>query len=238
MMSVGLTQAQKPKFMMTSAEFENNMKSKSPLGYTYGDVEIGENEYVATFQKNSDFILVRLKDLRYFSQYKTFSKTATQNSGLYQYQHCNAAYFQSMGISMLYLELFPINGSIEISAKKPLSKAEMEKIVDELDLAKWENTTHWPTEITSDNQLDGVLLSVEKKEASTEGFAYEYHVKIQYSQKLIQSVERIIAKYGGEIDLVRMGNFIFICAVADNMESLKKGFKEGESVDFIYYRKN
>lgn len=238
MISIGFAQAQKPKFMMTSAEFESNMKTKSPLGYAYGGVEIGENEFVATFQKNSDFILVRLKDLRYFSQYKTFSKTATQNSGLYQYQNCNVANFQSMGLSMLYLELLPINGSIEISAKKPLSKAEMEKIVDELGVAKWENTTHWPSEITSDNQLDGVLLSLEKKEASTEGFAYEYHVKVQYSQKLIASVERIIAKYGGGIDLVRMGNFIFICGVADTMESLKKGFKEGESVEFIYYRKN
>lgn len=238
MVSIGLAQAQKPKFLITSAEFETNMKTKSPLGYTYGDVEIGENEFVATFQKNSDFIIVRLKDLRFFSQYKTFSKTATQNSGLYQYQNCNVAYFQSMGVSMLYLELFPINGAIEISAKKPLSKAEMEKIVDELALAKWENATRWPTEITPENQLDGVLLSVEKKEASTEGFAYEYHVKVQYSQKLIASVERIIAKYGGGLDVINMDKFTFICSVTDSMDSLKKDFKEGVEIEFVYYRKN
>jgi hypothetical protein len=237
--TLGAINAQKSSFLISSDDFQTYTKSKAPLGYTNANIEINENEFVSMYRKASDFVILRLFEINHFNQYKTFSKSSTQLSGVYQYGNCNAVYFQKDGVSVLYLELLAINASIELTAKKPLSKAEMEKIIAELGVTKWGNSNKvaWPAEISATQQIDGVLLSLEKKDSSTDGYIYEYHVKVQFSQKLVQSVERILAKYGGSIDSIDMDKFSFICASTDSMEMLKTGFKEGVEVDFIYYRK-
>lgn len=237
--SIGIVNGQKPSFLLTSDDFQIKTKAKAPLGYANVSIEINENEFVAMYKKASDFIILRLFDLDHFSQHKTFSKNSTQHTGIYQLENCNAVYFQKDGVSILYLELLGINGSVELTAKKPLSKVEMEKIIADLNVVNWSSSTKvaWPSEISAAQQVDGVMLSIEKKDPSTEGYVYEYHVKVQYSQKLVQSVERILAKYGGSIDAIDMDKFTFICASTDSMDTLKKGFKEGVEVDFIYYRK-
>jgi hypothetical protein len=209
------------------------------MGYTNVSIEIDENEYMAMYKKASDFVILRLFDLNHFNQHKTFSKGSAQLSGVYQYENCNAVYFQKDGVAVLYLELLAINASIELTAKKPLSKVEMENILAVIDVVNWKssNKATWPSEISAAQQIEGVILSIEKRDPSTDGYAYEYHVKMQYSQKLVQSVERILAKYGGSIDAIDMDKFTFICASTDSMETLKTGFKEGAEVNFIYYRK-
>jgi hypothetical protein len=238
-LSLGLTNAQKTPFLISSDDFQANTKGKSPLGYANVSLEIGEDEFMAMYKKASDFVILRLFNLEHFNQHKTFSKNSTQHSGIYQLENCNAVYFQKDGVSILYLELLGINASVEVSAKKPLSKIDMEKIIAELGVIKWKNSNkaNWPSEISVAQQIEGVIMSIEKKDPSTDGFIYEYHVKVQYSQKLIQSIEHILAKYGGGIDLVNMDKFTFICASTDSMDALKKEFKEGSEVNFIYYKK-
>lgn len=238
-LSLGFTNAQKTPFLIYSDDFQANTKGKSPLGYANVSIEIGEDEFMAMYKKASDFVILRLFNLEHFNQHKTFSKNSTQHSGIYQLENCNAVYFQKDGVSILYLELLGINGSVELTAKKPLSKADMEKIIADLGVVKWKNSNkaNWPSEITVDQQLEGVIISIEKKDPSTDGYIYEYHVKMQYSQKVVQSVERILAKYGGSIDAIDMDKFTFICASTDSMDALKKNFREGEMIDFIYYRK-
>ena len=237
--SIGIVHGQKTSFLVSSNDFQTNTKLKSPLGYANVSIEINDNEFVAMYKKASDFVILRLYDIDHFNQYKTFSKGSTQLSGVYQYENCNAVYFQKDGVSILYLELLAINGSIELTAKKPLSKAEMEKVIAELGVVKWSsaNKVAWPSEISAAQQIDGVMLSIEKRDPSTDGYIYEYHVKMQYSQKVVQSVERILAKYGGSIDAINMDKFTFICASTDSMDAFKKEFKEGTEIDFIYYRK-
>lgn len=238
-LSLGFANAQKAAFLISSDDFQANTKTKAPLGYANVSTEIGESEYMTMYKKSSDFVILRLFDLDHFNQHKTFSKNSTQHTGIYQLENCNAVYFQKDGVSILYLELLGINGSIELTAKKPLSKAEMENILAVIGVVNWKssNKATWPTEISATQQIEGVILSIEKMDPSTDGFIYEYHVKVQYSQKLVQSVERILAKYGGGIDLVNMDKFTFICASTDSMETFKTGLKEGVEVDFIYYRK-
>ena len=238
-LALGFANAQKTPFLISSDDFQANIKNKAPLGYANVSIEIDDDSYVAMYKKASDFLFVRLYKLDHFNQHKTFSKNSTQLSGIYQLENCNAVYFQKDGVSILYLELLAINASVEVSAKKPLSKTDMEKIIAELGVITWKNSNKasWPSEITIAQQLEGVLISIEKQNPSTDGYIYEYHVKVQYSQKLVQSVERILAKYGGSIDAVDMEKFTFICASTDSMNALKKEFKEGEIIDFIYYRK-
>ena len=115
----------------------------------------------------------------------------------------------------------------------------MEKIIAELGIIKWKNSNkaNWPSEISIAQQIEGVVISIEKKDPSTDGYIYEYYVKVQYSQKVVQSVERILAKYGGSIDAVDMDKFTFICASTDSIDALKKEFKDGSEVNFIYYKK-
>lgn len=237
-LSIGIAKAQKSPFLISKADFEIAAKSKTPMGYANVSIEMGADEYTAMYKKSADFVVLRMLNLNSFSQHKTFSKNSTQHTGIYQLENCNAVYFQKDGVSILYLELLGINASIELTAKKPLSKVEMEQIIADLGVTKWGSTNKmaWPAEISAAQQLDGVILSIEKQDPSTEGFIYEYHVKAQYSQKLVQSVERILAKYGGGIDLVNMDKFTFICSSTDSMEAFKKEFKEGAEVDFIYYR--
>jgi hypothetical protein len=237
--SFGVANAQKTPFLISSDDFQANTKGKSPLGYTNVSTEIGEDEYMTMYKKASDFVILRLFNLEHFNQHKTFSKNSTQNSGIYQLENCNAVYFQKDGVSILFLELLAINASVELSAKKILSKTDMEKIITELGVVKWGNSNkaNWPSEITVPQQIEGVIISIEKKDPSTDGYIYEYHIKVQYSQKLIQSIDRILAKYGGGIDLVNMDKFTFICASTDSMDALKKEFKEGSEVNFIYYKK-
>lgn len=238
-LTFGITYAQKTPFLISSDDFQANTKTKAPLGYTNVSTEIGEDEYMTMYKKSSDFVILRLFNLDHFNQHKTFSKNSTQLSGIYQFENCNAVYFQKDGVSMLYLELLSLNASIELTSKKPLSKTDMEKIITELGVVKWGNSNKaaWPNEISASQQIDGVIISIEKQNPSTDGYIYEYHVKVQYSQKLVQSVERILAKYGGNIDVVNMDKFTFICASTDSMDALKKEFKDGEIIDFIYYRK-
>lgn len=238
-LTFGVTNAQKTPFLISSDDFKANTKTKAPLGYANVSIEIDDDSFVAMYKKASDFLFVRLYTLDHFNQHKTFSKNSTQHTGIYQLENCNAVYFQKDGVSILYLELLTINASVEVSAKKPLSKTDMEKIIAELGVVKWGNSNKaaWPNEISASQQIDGVLISIEKQNPSTDGYIYEYHVKVQYSQKLVQSVERILAKYGGNIDVVNMDKFTFICASTDSMDALKKEFKEGEIIDFIYYRK-
>ncbi len=238
-LSLGFANAQKAAFLISSGEFQANTKTKAPLGYANVSTEIDESEYMTMYKKSSDFVILRLFDLDHFNQHKIFSKGSSQHSGVYQYENCNAVYFQKDGVSILYLELLAINGSIELTAKKPLSKAEMAKVIAELGVVKWSsaNKVAWPSEISAAQQIDGVMLSIEKRDPSTDGYIYEYHVKMQYSQKVVQSVERILAKYGGSIDAINMDKFTFICASTDSMDAFKKEFKEGTEIDFIYYRK-
>jgi len=237
--TLGAINAQKSSFLISSDEFQANTKTKTPLGYSNVSIEIDENEFTAMYKKASDFVILRLFNLEHFNQHKTFSKNSTQHSGIYQLENCNAVYFQKDGVAVLYLELLALNASIELTAKKPLSKAEMENILAIIGVVNWKNTNKatWPAEISLAQQIEGVIISIEKKDPSTDGYIYEYHVKVQYSQKLVQSVERILAKYGGSIDAIDMDRFSFICASTDSMEMLKTGFKEGEEISFIYYRK-
>lgn len=238
-LALGFANAQKTPFLISSDDFKANIKNKAPLGYANVNIEIDEDAFVSMYKKASDFLFLRLYNLDHFNQHKTFSKNSTQHSGIYQLENCNAVYFQKDGVSILYLELMDINASVEVSAKKPLSKTDMEKIIAELGVVKWKNSNkaNWPSEITVAQQLEGVIISIEKKDPSTDGYIYEYHVKMQYSQKVVQSVERILAKYGGSIDAIDMDKFTFICASTDSMDALKKNFREGEMIDFIYYRK-
>jgi hypothetical protein len=238
-LSLGIINAQKTPFLISSDDFQSNTKGKTLLGFANVSSEIGEDEFMAMYKKASDFVILRLFNLDHFNQHKTFSKNSTQHSGIYQLENCNAVYFQKDGVAVFYLELLGLNASIELTAKKPLSKIDMEKIIAELGVVKWKNSNkaNWPSEISVAQQIEGVIMSIEKKDPSTDGYIYEYHVKVQYSQKLIQSIERILAKYGGSIDLVNMDKFTFICASTDSMDAFKKEFKEGAEVDFIYYRK-
>jgi hypothetical protein len=137
------------------------------------------------------------------------------------------------------VELIALNACLTVTAKKPLDQSLLDKITESLTLTSWKSPEGitWPAEIPANQRIQGMIRSIEKQEASTEGYAYEYHVVAAWNKTLVESVEKILTQYSGGLDVTNMGTFTFICSSTDSFDFLKTGFKEGEEVQFIYYRK-
>jgi len=239
MLSVILTQAQNNSILLTPDEFESRMQAARPGGYGFGGIELDENELSALFFKGEDVINIRIMGLSHFGDYVVFSKKAQKKSGEYSLQNCRAYYFSDAEYSTLYLELIPQNACLTLTAKKPLDQNSCDKLVESLNLGNWKAPAgiNWPAEILPAQRIQGMIRSIEKQDASTEGYAYEYHVVVSWNKTLVESVGKILTQYNGGLDVTDMDKFTFICSSTDSFDFLKTGFREGEEVRFIYYRK-
>jgi len=72
-------------------------------------------------------------------------------------------------------------------------------------------------------------------EASTEGYAYEYQVKVKNNEKLVPAIRKVVSVCGGDISMIQCQNFTMLCGMTDTMEGLKT-LKPNEPVFFVYYK--
>jgi len=84
-------------------------------------------------------------------------------------------------------------------------------------------------------RLEADLISVEKLEATTEGYQYEYHVRVKNNDLLIPAIRKVTSTCGGDISMIEHKNFTLICGDTDSIEGLKS-MKTEQSILFIYYK--
>ncbi len=238
--AISILRSNENQFLLNSKDFESKLLKSTSLGYKLVSTEMAENEYLAMYKNGNDFITVRLIELKRFKDYKVNEKNYKDFSGLYKFQECNAVFFIMSGMSSLNIEVLKLNASLEITSTKLIGKTNLEKFTDEigiLNLAPSKNAKIiWADEIPNDLKLEGNLIEIRKDDAGTEGYKYAYFVKIQFSKELLNSIDKILKKFGAGIDLINTEKFTLICSSTDSYEQLTK-FKTGEIVEFVYYRK-
>lgn len=216
-------------------DFDAWMKNVKLPGYSLLSTEIDDSEYTAMFANGSKMLQIRLGDAKHFDEKYPGMEAPYTRNGI-QLKYLN---FQEM--CGMYANLPQFNASMYLGGTEKLSKAELEKLIDALKISSVKpsaaNSVGVPAEIPTDERLEGTVASVEKKEASTDGYQYEYHVKYRKSKELASNLRKLCSKWKGSIDACTMKQFTLICGETDSIDSLE-AMADGTEVNFIYYKNN
>ena len=243
------TQAQHFSDKIKFADFEKWASTQKPGSLVFsdceheGDAEYNEDVvYRANYGSKGNGLSISLGDLGEFSSYKMYGKSKgeepfTHNGHEMVYVPMEAKYSSAM----LCIKVPKAHCSVTLMAMPLISKEEMKKLVDKIKfndlIGAGEAAVAWPTEIPEKARLNCTLIKIEKQNASTDGVAYEYHVFAQMGQELIDAIKKVTSTYGGSMESTHIdGKFIFMCAEAQDIESLKQYKRNGKPVEFIYYK--
>lgn len=215
--------------------FQSWMRRVSVPGYSYGATEKDGNEFTAMFTSGSKILQIR------FGESKLFNEKAEGMEAPYTRNGLKLKYINNKLISGIYADVPELKASLFIASSENTSKSEYEKIIDALKISSVKpsaaNSVGMPAEIPTDERLEGSVASVEKKEASTEGYRYEYHVKYRKSKDLASSLRKLCSKWKGSIDVCTMKQFTLVCGETDSIDALE-AMADGTEVNFIYYKNN
>lgn len=226
------------QIQLSFSEFTNWIQQKAPSGYSATDFNDETGSYSAMLVKGDILVTVSLNDIQQLDDdlrpLKSTSKTVE-----YERNGIRSLYAEG-SVRILYLQLPTINATLILGTGNPnIKKAELEKISDALGVVNIKPVksvaNSWPAEIPLQLRLETDLISIQKMEASTEGYAYEYHVKVKNDQNLIPAINKVTNTCGGDISMTNYKNFTLICGDTDSMEGLRS-IKLGETVVFIYYK--
>lgn len=231
--------------------FQTWAQSQNIAGYSYaesaqeGDAEYGEEvTYRAEYKSQDGGMAVNLASLASFSSYTMMTKK--EGAEIFKINNYDAVYIpmEAQYSSAFFVVKIPeIFATVTIMAMPLKSKTEMETIFKSLKISdligtSTEQTAAWADEIPQDARINADIISINKKNASTDGVAYEYEVKVVMNDKLVKELERIMSKYNGSLTITNADNFMIVCADAESIEDLKNYKKNGDPVSFIYYKKN
>ncbi len=227
--------------LITFDDFKTWMSSINFDGHQYvtEGTAIDERSFVAYFAnlKDQSVIQVQASDVS-----SDFERIAGNTAKIYQYKGYKTALNNASGMATaISLDVKPLNLWFTIGVMGSKNQAYMESLVDKSKIltikpSKMENNIQWPQDINADERLLADIKSIKKETASTDGYKYEYHVRVIKNEKLLPAIDKIVAQFGGDLTLVNMANKDFICSSTDSYEALKT-MKDGEVVNFIYYIK-
>jgi len=226
------------QIQMSFDEFRNWIRSKTPSGYSASDFNDESGSYSAMLVKGTRLVTISLNDVEQLEDDLTPLKS-TGKPVEYE-RNGNRCVYSGGEVNVLYIQLLPINATFILGSMDPkMTRAELEKLADALDIYNLKPVVttgnSWPAEIPANLRLDADLISVEKKAASTEGYAYEYHVMVKNNEKLVPAIRKVVSVCGGDISMIQHQNFTMLCGVADTMEGLK-AMKANEPILFVYYK--
>lgn len=226
------------QIQLSFIEFKNWIQQKAPTGYTATDFNDETGSYSAMLVKGDILVTVSLNDIQ---QLDDDLRPLRSTSKPIEYERNGIRSLYAEGsVRMLYLQLPSINATLILgTANANLKKADLEKISDALGASNIQPvksaSNSWPSEIPSQLRLETDLISIQKMEASTEGYEYEYHVKVKNDKNLIPAINKVTNVCGGDLSMTKFKNFTLICADTDSMDGLQS-IKAGETVVFIYYK--
>ncbi len=219
-------------------EFDSFMKKIKYENFTFLESENSESYYQAAFvdMKTKKSLFINVYNFSNFTD--PLSPTGkVDNLKDYEFKSNKAKFFTFNNNSLLRLLAMNINSSIEIIISSIVEKEKLEKFLDLTNLLNFnQQSSSFPAEIPINVQIDAQIKSIEKLDASTEGYRYEYHIYFVKSERLIKSLKRITKETSSSIDLINFKNGTLICSYTDSMEELEK-VRDGDIVNFIYYIK-
>ena len=220
------------------AEFDSLVKKFKFENFTFLESEESESYYHAAFvdmkTKNSLFINVY--------NFSDFTDPLSPNGKVdnlkeFEYKSNKAKYFTFNNSSLMRILAMNINSSIEIVMTPIAPKESFEKILDLTNLLNFNQQANaYPAEIPAEVQIDGQIKSIEKLEASTEGYKYEYHISIVKSERMVKSLKKILKQTSSSIDMIDYKNVTVLCGITDSMAELEK-MRDGDIINFVYYIK-
>lgn len=220
------------------AEFDSKVKNIKFDNFTFLESEESESYYQAAFvdMKTKKSLFINVYNFSDFTD--PLSPTGkVENLKEYEYKSNKTKYFTFNNNSLLRILAMNINSSIEIIISSIVEKEKLEKFLDLTDLLNFnQQSSAFPAEIPSELHIDAQIKSIEKMDASTDGYKYEYHITFVKSERLIKSINKILKQTSSGIDLINFKNVTLICGMTDSMEELEK-MRDGDIVNFIYYIK-
>lgn len=223
------------KVALEFKDFDSWMKSVKLPGYSLLNSEIDDSDYTAMFTKGSQMLQVRFGDAKHFDEKYPGMEAPYTRNGL-QLKYLN--YQEMCG---MYVHLPQLKASLYIGGTEKLSKNDLEELIDALKInsikASESSKVGLPADIPSDERLEGIVRSCEKKDASTDGYKFEYHVKYEKNKDLANNLRNICKKWNGSIDVCGMKQFTLVCGETDSIESLES-MPDGTEILFIYYKNN
>lgn len=226
------------QIQMSYEEFRNWLQTKSPAGYSATDFNDESGSYSAMLVKGNQLVTISLNDVEQLDD----DLTPLRSTGKpVQYErNGHRCVFSGGEVKVLYVQLLAINATVILGSMDPkITRPELEKMADALDIDNLKpvitTANSWPAEIPAALRLDADVISVEKQEASTEGYLYEYHVMVKNNEKLVPAIRKVISECGGDISMTQFQNFTMLCGMADTMEGLKQ-MEASEPILFVYYK--
>lgn len=143
-----------------------------------------------------------------------------------------------MAMAILSVKDEDLPATITLMAIPAIEKNELVSMYQNIPFDDLDKPLEWPDEIPAEARINSTVLSIDKQPASTDGFQYEYHVVALMNDDLIAELERILSHYDSK-DLMNVKineSFIFICGNAENIKWLKEDKRNGDAVEFIYYK--
>lgn len=226
------------QIQMSFDEFQAWLQSASHSGFQTTDFNNEGASYSAMMIKGKILVTISLYDAGQPDDDLAPLKS-TGNPVEYE-RNGHRCIYSGGDVNVLHIQLLPINATLILGSMDPgMSRTELEKLADALNINDLKpvvtSANSWPAEIPPNLRLDADLISVEKKEASTEGYAYEYHVKVKNNEKLVPAIQKVVSDCGGDISMIQCRNFTMLCGMTDTMEGLK-ALKANEPVFFVYYK--
>ncbi len=231
--------------------FEKWAKKQALPGYSFiqaskeGEAEFNETVvYNAEYRKNQKSgFKISFNAISDFSQYKMMA--ASKNETEFDLNGLKSVYFAmdaKHSYSMMCVQMPELFSSIVVMASPMLEKNAAIQLFRSFNFAELNSGSNsqqdqWPAEIPQQARMNAHLVKITKENASTDGFAYEYHVTFVMDAKLVSELQRIKSVYGGELVGMRIGDsFYFVCNQAESIDDLKQYTRTNDSVEFIYYK--
>lgn len=228
------------KLPVTFADFQAWAKQIKIAGYPLIESEQDGADYSAMLGSGPNKAFqIRLMGINRFEEYKMTNKDAV----VYTLNGFNAVNYTFANVTFLTLELPRAQASITYAMNGKISKVTMEDLALKSNLQNLKATTSatnapgvkWPQIIPADLQISNVESI---KSLGTDGtYKDVIEVKATMCPALISSVEILLNKYNGELNLTSTDKLDFICQEAESLPQLKQDFKNGETVSFMYYIK-
>jgi hypothetical protein len=228
------------KLPVSFIDFQAWAKEIKITGYKLFGCEQDGADYTAMLGGGPEkFFQIRLMNISQFSEYKMVSKDAA----IYNFNGYKAVSYTFANNTVLTIELPQAQAAITFAMGGKIAKSNMEELASKSNLLNLKasklgaNTpgVKWPDFIPSDMRLNSVE-SV--KQLGSDGtYKDVIEVKATMGQQLIESIQSILKKYGGNLNPLNTEKLDFICSEAENIDQLKSDFKNGQLVSFIYYIK-
>ena len=228
------------KLPVSFPDFQAWAKQIKISGYQFIECAQDGADYTAMLGSGpAKFFHIRLVDISRFNEYKMICKDAT----VYTFNGYKAVNYTFANNTLLTIELPQAQTAITFAMSGKIAKSTMEELASKSNLPNLKASksgtnapgVKWPDFIPEDMRLSGVELL--KSSGSDGTYKDVIEVKATMGPQLVESIQSILRKHEGELNLINTEKLDFICSEAENIDQLKANFKNGQLVSFMYYIK-